>query len=59
MCLSLSAECFASDHLAQSQAAAPLLDNEFDLSEQILKAIFQKSIPVNILKLIQFPLITK
>ena len=41
MCSSVIADCYAIDHLAQSQAASPLLTNEFDLSEQILMVIFQ------------------
>ena len=40
MCSATIADCYVSDHLTQSQAAAPLLDNDFDLSEQTLEAIF-------------------
>ena len=59
MCSTVIADCYVSDHLAQSQAAPPLLDNEFDLSEQLLRQFSKTSIPVNILKLIQFPFTTK
>ena len=41
MCSTTIADCHVSDHLTQSQAAAPLLDNDFDLSEQTFEAIFQ------------------
>ena len=41
MCSATIADCYVSDHLTQSQAAAPLLDNDFDLSEQTFEAIFQ------------------
>ena len=41
MCSATIADCYVSNHLTQSQAAAPLLDNDFDLSEQTFEAIFQ------------------
>ena len=57
--LPLIAHCYASDQLAQSKEVAPLLNNEFDLSEQTLRQFSKVSIPVNILILIQFSLTTK
>ena len=45
MCSSVVAGCYASDYLAQSQAAGPLHDKKFDLNEQTFKAIFQNINP--------------